>query len=125
MYGDLLTAFFVQILLGFAFVVVAVVVIIIIIYGFSFIIGFWLEVFLVEVIEQEVEENGIWHGEPHGPSWIAAIAPQQLSIVQECHTKLDLQCGGVIIALNDKIDRDEKIKKTEVEENGQIKKKYV
>lgn len=89
--GHILALLFAQVLVGFAFVVVAVVVVVVVVERLRLFAALrWFEVLLVEVIEQEIEENGIWHGQPHGPPWVSAVGPQQLRIVQESHAELDL-----------------------------------
>lgn len=45
---------------------------------------------LVEVVEQEVEEDGVGQGEAHGPPRIAAVRVQQLGLVDEGAAELDL-----------------------------------
>lgn len=88
--GHLLALLFAQVLVGFAFVVVAVVVVVVVVDRLRLFAGLRYVGLLVEVIEQEIEENGVWHGEPHGPPRVSAVGPQQLRIVQESHAELDL-----------------------------------
>lgn len=49
-----------------------------------------IEVLFVEIVEQEIEENGIWHCEDDRPSWVSTFGVQQLSTMYESHTELDL-----------------------------------
>lgn len=49
-----------------------------------------IEVLFVEIVEQEIEENGIWHCEADRPSWVSTFGVQQLSTMYESHTELDL-----------------------------------
>lgn len=48
---------------------------------------------LVEVIEQEVEEDGVGQGEADRPPWVATIGVQQLGLVDEGAAELDLKRG--------------------------------
>lgn len=47
--------------------------------------------FLVEIVEQEVEEDGIGQCEADRPAWIATFRPQQLRRMNECQTELNLK----------------------------------
>lgn len=91
-----LTLFFVQVFVFVTFIIVIIIIIVAIIYSFLFglFIFDWFIAFvwfLVEIIEQKVEENGIWHGEANRPNWITTrFVPQQLRWVDESHAKLDL-----------------------------------
>lgn len=47
--------------------------------------------FVIEIVEQHIEENGIWKGEAYRPTWIATVRVQELGWVQESHSELDLR----------------------------------
>lgn len=54
--------------------------------------------FLVEIVEKEIEENGVRQGEEDRPTRIAAIRVDKLSRVKERHDELDhLNVGDVLL----------------------------
>lgn len=92
----LLTLLFIQVFIFARVIVVAVIVVIVIdrflLFGFITTLctvfrNVWL---FVEIVEQEIEEDGIWQCEANRPSWIAAVTPEQLWWMQESHTELNL-----------------------------------
>lgn len=46
---------------------------------------------LVKVVEEQVEEDSVGHGEADGPAGIAAVRVEQLGRVQEGQAELDLK----------------------------------
>lgn len=54
--------------------------------------GHWFVVGLfVKVVEEQVEEDGIWHCEADSPPRVTAISVEELGRVQEGHAELDLE----------------------------------
>lgn len=47
--------------------------------------------FIVEIVEQVIEEYGVRQGEDNGPTWITAIVEDQLKRVEKCDAELELK----------------------------------
>lgn len=45
---------------------------------------------LVEVVEQEVEEDGVGQGEAHRPPWEATVSEEKLHLMNERYAELNL-----------------------------------
>lgn len=93
--AELLAQFF-RTLFLFALAVVVVVVLFDVVVavldalGVLLALGRWHVRLLVEVVEQEVEEDGVRQREDDRPARVAALVPQQLRRMQECQAELDL-----------------------------------
>lgn len=50
--------------------------------------------FIIEIVEEVIEEYGVRQGEDNGPTWITAIVEDQLERMEKSDAELELKKGN-------------------------------